>query len=494
MDDFLERVSLFGSRIAIRDPEGFYTYQDLTDASARVATGLCSDDKSPQESRIAFLISPSFRYVSVQWGIWRAGGIAVPLCVDHPVPAIAHVLRDAQVSKVIVTEDRKDFLKELCEELEIPMASYTALTRNESGHLPSIPREGRAMILYTSGTTGSPKGVVTTHANILAQITTLVDAWGWQKSDHILNILPLHHVHGIINVLSCALWSGACCEFLKGFSAMGVWQTFQMGFVNVFMAVPTVYFKLIAFWESCTQLEQVKMSSALQHFRLMVSGSAALPVSVLEKWKLISGQTLLERYGMTEIGMALSNSYLDKRIPGYVGKPLPKVEVRLMNEEGLVERENVAGEIQIKGPSVFKEYWNRIPETDKAFTKDKWFKTGDIAKIYNGYYQIMGRDSVDIIKSGGYKISALQIEEVIRKNQVVSDCAVVGIEDEEWGEIVAAAITSAEVGLDFSNLKEWLKERLPPYQVPRKYLQVENLPRNTIGKVTKKAVKELFVS
>jgi len=185
------------------------------------------------------------------------------------------------------------------------------------------------MILYTSGTTSKPKGVVTTHANIEAQITGLVNAWEWEKDDYILNILPLHHVHGIINVMSCALWSGACCEFLPKFDAKTVWKIIESGRLTLFMAVPTIYYKLISYWEEASSEEQQKMSKAASKLRLMVSGSAALPVPVLEKWRSISSQTLLERYGMTEIGMGLSNSYRNERRPGHVGLPLPSVEMRL---------------------------------------------------------------------------------------------------------------------------------------------------------------------
>lgn len=234
------------------------------------------------------------------------------------------------------------------------------------------------------------------------------------------------------------------------------------------------------------------MSESCRDFRLMVSGSAALPVSVLEKWKSITGQILLERYGMTEIGMGLSNSYLDERRAGHVGLPLPGVEMRLVDTGNNLVPDGTAGEIQIKGASVFLEYWKKEEATNKAFTKDGWFITGDIAMMNNGLYKILGRDSIDIIKSGGYKISALEIEEVLRTHPEIEECGVVGLPDEEWGEVVAASLISRNKALNTKELSEWLKERLPAYKIPRKYIFQEDLPRNTLGKVTKNKLKKCF--
>ena len=199
------------------------------------------------------------------------------------------------------------------------------------------------MILYTSGTTSKPKGVVTTHANVAAQIKSLVDAWEWSASDRILLCLPLHHVHGIINVVGCALWSGATCEMLPRFDANAVWDRIAGGELTLFMAVPTVYTKLIAAWDAASPARRAELSQACSRLRLMVSGSAALPVSTLQRWQEISGHTLLERYGMTEIGMALSNPLRGERVPGSVGTPLPGVEVRLVDEHGNSRCPGLAG-------------------------------------------------------------------------------------------------------------------------------------------------------
>jgi malonyl-CoA/methylmalonyl-CoA synthetase len=360
--------------------------------------------------------------------------------------------------------------------------------------LPEVDFDRRALILYTSGTTGKPKGVVTTHQNIQAQVTSLISAWGWTSEDRILHVLPLHHIHGIINVLTCALWAGAECHILPKFDAQEVWNRIVEGNLTLFMAVPTIYVKLIAAWETASEDRQRAMSDACAQMRLMVSGSAALPVQVLKKWKDISGHFLLERYGMTEIGMALSNPLDGQRLPGYVGKPLPQVEVRLVDESGDLVSPGTPGEIQVKGPGVFLEYWQKPEATAKAF-RDGWFCTGDLAVVENGNYRILGRISVDIIKTGGYKVSALEIEEVLRTHPDIQECAVVGIADEEWGErICAALVLSAGSSLTLETLRIWAKERLAVYKIPTKIVALEDLPRNAMGKVTKPKVAQIFRS
>jgi malonyl-CoA/methylmalonyl-CoA synthetase len=257
------------------------------------------------------------------------------------------------------------------------------------------------------------------------------------------------------------------------------------------MAVPTIYFKLIAAFELLDVEAKNQLKNAMKKFRLMVCGSAALPVSVMEKWEQVSGHVLLERYGMTEIGMGISNPYESFRKPGAIGLPLPGVSVRLVDENMQPVINGEAGEIQIKGDNVFKEYWNKPEATAKEFSPDGWFKTGDVAVVEEGYYRILGRSSVDIIKSGGYKLSALEIEEVLRTHDLVDDCAVVGIADEEWGELVVAAVVEKD-GLEQHQLNQWMRAQMPTYKTPRKYLMVKELPRNAMGKVVKNEVKTLF--
>ena len=483
----------FPDKVAVVDKTGSYTYSQLLSKSEQIAFSLLNNKEDLDQERVAFMLDPGFDYVSMQWGIWRAGGIAVPLCISYPFPSLNYVLQDTGAERVICGQAYLEVLSPLNDDSNIELIALNQIGKKGNPTiLPDIESSRSAMILYTSGTTSLPKGVLSTHANIESQIKTLVKAWAWNSKDYTLGLLPLHHVHGIINVLSCALWSGATIQFLHPFNADEVFSIFEEKKVNVFMAVPTIYFKLIAAYESFSQEKQNSITETLSNFRLMVSGSAALPVSVMEKWKIISNHYLLERYGMTEIGMAISNPYEGQRKAGYIGQALPEVEVRLVDEKGEPVKAGQSGEIQIKGPSVFEEYWGKAEASQKAFSQDGWFLTGDIAVLEDGYFRILGRDSIDIIKSGGYKISALEIEEIIRTYPGVKDCGVIGIPDPEWGELVVSGLV-ASPDFDSAPLTDWLKSRLPGYKIPRKYIILKDLPRNVMGKVTKNEMKKLFL-
>lgn len=347
------------------------------------------------------------------------------------------------------------------------------------------------MMVYTSGTTGRPKGVVTTHANIHAQIQSVVTAWEWTSADRALLVLPLHHVHGIINVVCSALWSGATCDVLPRFDAEVTWDQLASGSLSVFSAVPTLYHRLIQSWEAASPEVQHLRSAGARTLRLMMCGSSALPRQVLARWEEITGHRLLERYGMTEVAMALSNPLHGERRPGFVGRPLPGVAVRLMSE-GAEVPEGVPGDVELKGAGVFHEYWRRPAETAAVFHED-WFRTGDTAIVDRGDYRLLGRQSVDIIKSGAEKISALEIEEVLRTHPAIAECAVVGVEDPEWGEKICAAVElRAGHDLALGDLREWAKTHLAPAKIPRALKCVERLPRNTMGKVVKPEVATSF--
>ncbi|MHA8080030.1 acyl-CoA synthetase [Aquirufa regiilacus] len=473
----------YADKTAIISEGQAYSFAELHQASANFAQLLLDESADLAEGRVAFMVNPGFDYVRVQWGIWQAGGIVVPLCLSYPLPSLRYTIENSGASVIVVSPEFEGMLSDLANELN---CRFIVLGKNEiakhSKKLPEVNDARGAMILYTSGTTNLPKGVVSTHANLNAQISSLTEAWNWTSSDATVCVLPLHHVHGVVNVVSCALWAGASCAFKPNFSEKEIFGLIENQKINVFMAVPTIYFKLITYWEGLANNQQQELTNALAKLRLMISGSAALPVSVMERWKTISTHLLLERYGMTEIGMALSNPYDGPRVAGHVGYPLPGVSARLSEE----------GEIQIKGKTVFKEYWNKPESTAESFTEDGWFKTGDIAAIDEiGGYRILGRNSVDIIKSGGYKISALEIEEVLRQYPGIADCSVVGLPNDEWGELVAAAIViKAEV--DQKALNTWMREQMPAYKTPRKYTVLPKLPRNAMGKVTKKDVVNLI--
>jgi malonyl-CoA/methylmalonyl-CoA synthetase len=468
-------------RVAIVS-DGPFTYSDLEQASRQIANALLQGRRDLDEERIAFSARPSFAYAATQSGIWRAGGVAVPLAVGYPQPELDYLIGDSGARLIA-----DDLVRAAC------ALKPEAVDRHHAP-LPAIEPSRRAMIVYTSGTTGRPKGVVTTYGNIRAQIDTLLSAWEWSADDRLLLALPLHHVHGIINGLGCALAAGAVCELLPRFDPEVVWDRLASGDITIFTAVPTMYQRLVASWEAASPDEQTRRSKGAKDLRLMMSGSAALPVQVLERWREITGHTLLERYGMTEIGMALSNPLHGERRAGCVGGPLPGVEVRLVDDTGSPAEEGTPGEMQVRGPSVFLEYWQRPDETRAAF-EDGWFRTGDMAVVERGAYRILGRTSVDIIKTGGYKVSALEIEEALRRHPAIAECAVVGVADHEWGERVSAAVELREGrGLSLDELQRWAKAQLAPYKVPRALEVVAALPRNAMGKIVKPAVAALFTA
>jgi malonyl-CoA/methylmalonyl-CoA synthetase len=279
---------------------------------------------------------------------------------------------------------------------------------------------------------------------------------------------------------------------LPRFDANAVWECIAGGNVTLFMGVPTIYAKLIAAWDAASLERRTALTQACEKLRLMVSGSAALPVSTLRRWKEISGHTLLERYGMTEIGMALSNPLRGVRVPGSVGTALPSVEVQLVGESGKQVPPGNPGEIEVRGPIVFAEYWANPGATRDAF-RDGWFRTGDTAVVENGVCRILGRTNIDILKTGGHKVSALEIEEVLLEHPAVAECAVVGVPDPEWGERVAAAVVLNDGdALDLSSLRTWARESLAAHKLPSRLLVLDALPRNTVGKVIKPAVAALF--
>jgi malonyl-CoA/methylmalonyl-CoA synthetase len=484
---------LSSDRPAIVAVDGTYSYDDLDAASRRVAASLLGRDADLQQARVAFLVPPSFAYAAVQRGIWRAGGVAVPLATSHPPAELDYVIRDSGASIVMAPAVKRDVFDPLAVGAGARFLTVEdCLDHPPADALPHIGAPRRAMIIYTSGTTGRPKGVVSTHAVIGAQIASLIGAWGWRPSDRLLLCLPLHHVHGVINGLGCTLAVRATCELQPEFDAAAVWDRLASGEITVFTAVPTIYTRLIASWDAAAPAVQAARSEGASRLRLMMSGSAALPVHVLERWRAITGHTLLERYGMTEIGMALSNPLEGERRPGFVGSALPGVDVRLVDDQGQPVSEATPGELEVQGPSVFLEYWQRPDETKAAF-RDGWFRTGDVAVRDGGAFRLLGRTSVDIVKTGGFKVSALEIEEVLRTHPAIADCAVVGVPDEEWGERVSAAVElNGGSTLSLQALQDWARPQLAPYKIPRALTTVTSLPRNAMGKVVKPAVAALF--
>ncbi len=480
-------------KVALIEGDNTFTYAQLESRIGQFATGLLAGRGDLEEARVAFLIPAGVDYVTALHGVWRAGGLAIPLNVAAAESEWEHCLSSAGVTQVIADEQTLARIEGLCDRLSIPIATVSNTLTDSVSPLPELSPTRRAMIVFTSGTTSKPKGAVTTHGNIAAQIETLITAWEWQAEDVIPLFLPLHHVHGIINVLSCALRAGATVHAMPKLDVPALCAQVAADTFSVFMAVPTIYVKLIDHLETLEDEEVEGICEGFANMRLNVSGSAACPVEVFEEWRDLTGQILLERYGMTEIGMALSNPYRGERRPGYVGQPLPDVQVRLVDEEGgIVTGEGTSGEIRVQSPTVFLEYWGNAEATEASFA-DGWFCTGDIAVIEDGYYRIMGRSSVDIIKSGGYKLSALEIENKLLAHPQIAEVAVVGIEDRTWGEAVAAVVALKGDGdMTLDALKSWCDGKLSPYKVPKQLQVVDALPRNAMGKVVKPSLKPLF--
>ncbi len=495
------RVAAHAHGVALVTGEATVTYAELNQVSRGITRALLRlhNVADLNGMRVAFFVPPGVEWVGLLLGIWRAGGVAVPLALSHPVPELDYVIQDSQAATVVADPASVEGLEPIARRVGARFVTTAALTApsgaeasERTGGDPFVGPERRALILYTSGTTGRPKGAVSTHANITAQIAALIQAWGWSPADRTLLVLPLHHVHGIINVIGCALWAGAACEVPPRFDAEDTWSRLGSGEITVFTAVPTIYHRLIMAFDAAPESTRRGRTAGCRRVRLMMSGSAALPVSTLERWRDITGHVLLERYGMTEIGMALANPLAGERRPGRVGGPLPGVKVRLVDSAGRAVAAGTMGEIEVRGPGVFAEYW-RLPDATRDAFRDGWFRTGDMATLDKGAYRILGRASIDIIKTGGYKVSALEIEDVLRRHPAVADCAVVAVADADWGERVCAAIELAPgATLGPEELRAWAKGQLAPYKIPKTIQPVPALPRNAMGKVLKPEVAALF--
>jgi acyl-CoA synthetase (AMP-forming)/AMP-acid ligase II len=440
------------------------------------------------------------------------------------VKELLYTVGDSDPSLIIVHphfEKIAPALREGCT-AEIPFMGLGPFSRNDAPTLPSFSPPfaltRRALMIYTSGTTSNPKGCVTTHENITFQASCLVKAWKYSPSDQLIHVLPLHHVHGIINGLAASFLSGTTVEMHPKFDPKVIWERWQEGGSTLFMAVPTIYSRLNDYFDAHirgTEQENAARAGA-RALRLVVSGSAALPAPIKSKFAEITGQTLLERYGMTEIGMALSCGLeVEDRVDGSVGWPLPGVEVRLTEKETgrIVDSIDEDGMIEIKGGNVFREYWRKPEATSSEFTADGWFKTGDVARRDStGAYFIQGRASVDLIKSGGYKISALEVERKMLALDAIQEVAVVGLEDDEWGQRVAAVVKFREgvsshsltnkrldqltnmkaTPLELPALRASLKNEMAPYKIPTVLKVVDGIERNAMGKVNKKVIVQKY--
>ncbi|XP_052182299.1 probable CoA ligase CCL8 isoform X2 [Diospyros lotus] len=534
--------------IAIRADQKSYTYSHLISSAWRISRLLCNADLDTVDgtrqndhlsgARIGIVAKPSAEFVACMLGTWFSGAVAVPLALSYPEAELLHVMHDSDISMILSTEDHAELMQNVATKSAarfslippVPFIPSKTTEHDKSGtgemdvskildridNSKKIQDDDPALIVYTSGTTGKPKGVVHTHQGILTQAQMLTNAWEYTSADQFLHCLPLHHVHGLFNALLAPLYAGSTVEFIPKFSVRGIWQRWRESYpkdgtkaddaITVFTGVPTMYTRLIQGYEAMDPDLKEASALAASKLRLMMSGSSALPYPVMQQWEIITGHCLLERYGMTEFVMAISNPLRGLRKGGTVGHPFPGVEAKILVEDGTGDDMTGVGELCIRSPSLFKEYW-KLPEvTKESFIDGGFFKTGDAVKVdEDGYYVILGRTSADIMKVGGYKLSALEIESALLEHPAVSECCVLGLPDKDYGEAVSAIIVpeeetkkkreeELEPALSLEELCTWAKERIAPYKLPTRLFLWETLPRNAMGKVNKKELKKTFAA
>ncbi|KAF5003966.1 hypothetical protein FDECE_9506 [Fusarium decemcellulare] len=513
---------------------------DVRRARDRLSEAVGREDLNGE--RIAFLVENSYDYVVTLLAVMAARSIAVPLSPAFPAPELQYILNQSEASLLVSSAKFASKAKEvLATDLTVKPA-HIELQKHVGGGVhervslgDSDPGEA-GMMLYTSGTTNRPKGVLLPQSVLTAQSKSLLEAWKYSPADHLLHVLPLHHIHGTVNAILTPLLAGSTIEFMFPFNADAVWKRLSAPFlasdangasaprdkITFFTVVPTVYSRLLSSHKRLAPDAQEAARSAVspENMRLAISGSAALPTPIKAAWRDLShGNVLLERYGMTEVGMALSCGLdFSDRVDASVGWPLPSVQARLVDVDTgdiIKEGEEIdpqtgrerSGEIQLRGPTIFREYWRNPTATASEFVDDadgkgRWFKTGDVAVrrpvpsaaaaqpwAHGPLYFIQGRKSADIIKTGGEKVSALEVERELLSLPEVSEAAVVAVPSGQWGHKVGAVLV-----LDNDVVKKWspldmrraLKGRLANYKIPQVMRLVDHIPRNAMGKINKK--------
>lgn len=435
---------------------------------------------------VPILATPGATWTAGFRAVVDRGGIAAPLSAAYPPAELARFADELGADTVVVSPDLAEHAGPmLAGRRAVLIDSLAAAGRDVDPYVG--PRGDPTLVLFTSGTTGRPKAAVITRGNLAYQTATLASAWGIGPHDRMVHALPLHHLHGLVVALLTAERAGASIDLLPRFEPAAVIRALRERDATLWMAVPTMYHRLREH-AARDRDAAAALATAAARLRLATSGSAALPVGLAHWWRELHGAIPLERFGMTEIGIALSNP-LDRaaREAGTVGQPLPGVEIRIRADDGL--HGDGPGELEVRGEGVFAGY-RGLPEATAAAFREGWFQTGDVAtRGDNGFIRLLGRTSVDILKSGGYKLSALEIEEVLREHPDVADAAVVGLPDEGLGDRVVAAVTAAPgASPSPEGLRAFCRERLAAYKVPRAVEVLVELPRTPLGKVNKPAL------
>jgi malonyl-CoA/methylmalonyl-CoA synthetase len=503
-----ENCTAFADKIAIEyclpQSAETVTYRQLERRVQQTMAALQALNVQPGD-RVALQLPKCLPFIYLHLAIMRLGAITLPLNTGYPENELHYFLTDAgarlfftdaalrddlgsapatiaDLEKVVFlnTEDSSDFLNLIAgasvEELPPP---------------PADPDQ-TALMIYTSGTTGRPKGAQITHGSLTANLNSLHEAWGWREVDVLLHVLPIFHIHGLVVALHGALNAGATAVLLPKFEPEQALQTMVEKPCTVFMAVPTIHKRLVDYAGAAVS-DEARVYD-LGHMRLLISGSDRLPDDVFLKFREVFGYTLLERYGMTETGMNLSNPLQGERRMGSVGVPLPGVEARIVDpqtDELLPDGE--VGEVQICGPHVFKGYWQMPEKTAAAFTADDWLRTGDMGlREADGYYTLKGR-SKDLIITGGLNVYPPEVELVLVEHPAVAVCAVIGCPDAEWGERVTAVIVPrCGEAVTAGEIIEHCRAQLAGYKTPREVVFVDELPTNALGKVQKAQLRALL--
>ncbi len=509
MDSIVEAVSSHAQRHPERTAILFegqdLSYGQLFAAVERFARALVSWGVRPGD-RVALMLHNSPEFVVAYLGTHLAGGIVVLVNTQYRQTELGHILADAGVRLCVTSPAGADELVRLVT-AELPLEALVVVGAPATVETPPTPspfqriaydeflaREGGgehrplmmpaadapAVLGYTSGTTGRAKGALLLHRNLTANIAALTEAWHWTEDDRLLLTLPLFYTHGLMVGMHGTLWTGASVVLRRGFDAADVLATLRGDpRISLFFGVPTMYSRLLA--------EAAVQSAPPPALRLFVSGSAPLSAQVFAEFERVFGQRILERYGMTETIMNLTNPYDGERRAGTVGGPFPGQEARVVDvrsRQPLPAGE--VGEIEVRGPHVFAGYWNRPEATAEAFSADGWFKTGDLGWVSaDGYYTITGR-ARELIISGGYNVYPREVEDVLAAHPAVSEVAVLGLPDADLGEQVVAVIVPKDGAQpDATEIIAFCRERLASYKKPRRVVYVESLPRNALGKVQK---------
>ena len=480
--------------VAIETDNGLaYSWRDLERATAMMANLLASL-KLPPGARIAAQVDKSVEALMLYLATLRAGYVFLPLNPAYQRAELDYFIGNAEPAVVVCTARHFDWVGKLAAQAGV--AHVFTLNDDRSGTLleraaacgdqhqvAACRAEDLAVILYTSGTTGRSKGAMLSHGNMLTNAQVLKTFWAWQPGDVLMHVLPIFHIHGLFVAVHGALLNGSKMIWLARFEPKRVLE--KLPEATVFMGVPTLYVRLLA--------EPGLDRHATRNIRLFISGSAPLLIDSFEEWRERTGNTILERYGMSETVMLASNPYLGERRGGTVGFPLPGVSLRIQNDEGVTLPAGEIGGIQVKGPNVFAGYWRMPEQTRQEFTADGYFKTGDVGRIdQDGYLTIIGR-SKDLIISGGLNVYPAEIEGYINGLAGVEESAVVGVPDPDFGEIgVALVIAKPGAQLDPANILQTLKSTLANFKIPKQCHVVTELPRNAMGKVQKNLLRAAY--